>query len=213
MSFLKRTNRPADPARTAGRRPPECLPICGGPGQRVARLVGRAGVPDHDRQDRRHQPPGRRLNVETIPPGDQPIWFCPPGMAANDEWIEVKLIGCKKRLFGAREARIAFRKVFPYEIFKAVVYGPDIVQDRHRADLGARRRRRTGLVVTDRIGWDVVVPGDPVVTHDRCRKPWLTPGTRTEPVAPRSSLGQASAGDSIRRATLTGVYAFLAMLT
>ena len=34
-------------------------------------------------------------------------------------------IATKKKLLGAREVRIAFRKVFPYEIFKAVVYGPD----------------------------------------------------------------------------------------
>ena len=35
----------------------------------------------------------------------------------------------KKQIFGPREVRIAFRKVFPYEIFKAVVYGPDTFQN------------------------------------------------------------------------------------
>ena len=49
-------------------------------------------------------------------------------MSANDEWIEVKLIGTKKKLFGPREVRVSFRKVFPYEIFKAVVYGADSLQ-------------------------------------------------------------------------------------
>jgi hypothetical protein len=68
---------------------------------------------------------GALLTVESFPPKDQPLWFCPPGVAASDEWIEVKLIGVKKKLFGPREVRVAFRKVFPYEIFKAVVYGPD----------------------------------------------------------------------------------------
>ena len=68
---------------------------------------------------------GAMLTVDTFPPKDQPIWFCPPGVSATDEWIEVKLIASKKKLFGPREVRIAFRKAFPYEIFKAVVYGPD----------------------------------------------------------------------------------------
>lgn len=71
---------------------------------------------------------GAMLTVEAFPPKDQPVFFCPPGVAATDEWIEVKLVGTKKKLFGPREVRIAFRKVFPYEIFKAVVYGPDACQ-------------------------------------------------------------------------------------
>lgn len=72
---------------------------------------------------------GALLHVDTLPPKDLPIWFCPPGITANDEWIEVKTINLRKRLFGAREIRVAFRKVFPYEIFKAVVYGMDSLQD------------------------------------------------------------------------------------
>jgi hypothetical protein len=68
---------------------------------------------------------GALLNVDAFPPKDQPGWLCPPGMSANDEWSEVKLIDSRKKLFGPRELRVAFRKVFPYEIFKAVVYGPD----------------------------------------------------------------------------------------
>jgi hypothetical protein len=68
---------------------------------------------------------GALLIVENFPPKDKPVFFCPPGAAANEEWMEVKLIAAKKRLFGPREIRIAFRKVFPYEVFKAVVYGPD----------------------------------------------------------------------------------------
>ena len=72
---------------------------------------------------------GALLTVDSFPPKDQPIWFCPPGLSSNDEWIEVKMIGTKKKLFGPREVRIAFRKVFPYEVFKAVVYGPDSFQE------------------------------------------------------------------------------------
>jgi hypothetical protein len=68
---------------------------------------------------------GALLIVETFPPKDKSVFFCPPGAAANEEWMEVKLVASKKRLFGPREIRVAFRKVFPYEIFKAVVYGPD----------------------------------------------------------------------------------------
>jgi hypothetical protein len=70
---------------------------------------------------------GALFTVDAFPPKDQPVWMCPPGIASNEEWIEVKVIGAKKRLFGPREVRVTFRKVFPYEIFKAVVYGPDIL--------------------------------------------------------------------------------------
>jgi hypothetical protein len=71
---------------------------------------------------------GALLHVDTLPPKEHAVWFCPPGITANDEWIEVKTINLRKRLFGAREMRVAFRKVFPYEIFKAVVYGPDAIR-------------------------------------------------------------------------------------
>jgi hypothetical protein len=68
---------------------------------------------------------GALLNVDTFPPKDKPGWFCAPGVTNQEEWIEVKLVGSRKRLFGPREVRVAFRKLFPYEIFKTVVYGPD----------------------------------------------------------------------------------------
>jgi hypothetical protein len=71
---------------------------------------------------------GALLHVDTLPPKDQAIWFCPPGITATDEWIEVKTINLRKKLFGAREVRVAFRKIFPYEVFKAVVYGPDAIR-------------------------------------------------------------------------------------
>jgi hypothetical protein len=65
---------------------------------------------------------GARLSVERFPPRGQPVWFQPPG-GAPDEWLEVRVIEAKKRLFGPRQLLIAFRKTFPYEMFKAVVYG------------------------------------------------------------------------------------------
>jgi hypothetical protein len=68
---------------------------------------------------------GAKLTVDAFPPKDHPIWFCPPGVSASDEWVEIKVIDARKRLFGPREVRVAFRKVLPYELFKAVVYGPD----------------------------------------------------------------------------------------
>jgi hypothetical protein len=68
---------------------------------------------------------GALLNVDAFPPREQPVYFCPPGVSSQEEWIEVKVIDSKKRLFGPREVRIVFRKVFPYEIFKNMVYGPD----------------------------------------------------------------------------------------
>jgi hypothetical protein len=46
-------------------------------------------------------------------------------MPTDAEWLEVKFVTAKKRLFGPRELRIAFRHVFPYDSFKALVYGPD----------------------------------------------------------------------------------------
>ena len=71
---------------------------------------------------------GALLVVDSLPPKDQPVYFCPPGVTPNDEWIEVKVIAARKKMFGPREVRITFRKVFPYEIFKAVVYGPDAIK-------------------------------------------------------------------------------------
>jgi hypothetical protein len=68
---------------------------------------------------------GAKLNVDVYPPKEQAVWFCPPGVTAQEDWIEVKVVGTKKRLFGPRELRVAFRKIFPYEVFKTVVYGPD----------------------------------------------------------------------------------------
>jgi hypothetical protein len=72
---------------------------------------------------------GARLTVDTFPPKDQAVWFCPPGVQTTEEWVEVKVIAMKKKLFGPREVRLAFRKVLPYEHFKAIVYGPDAVKD------------------------------------------------------------------------------------
>lgn len=71
---------------------------------------------------------GALLTVDSFPPKDHAVWFCPPGVSTSEEWIEVKMIDVRKKLFGPREARVAFRKIFPYEIFKAVVYGPDSFQ-------------------------------------------------------------------------------------
>lgn len=71
---------------------------------------------------------GALLTVESFPPKGVPVWFCPPGVSSPDEWIEVNLVSTRKRLFGPREVRVAFRKVFPYEIFKSVVYGPDALK-------------------------------------------------------------------------------------
>lgn len=68
---------------------------------------------------------GARLVVESFPPRDRSVWFSPTGIGTQDEWIEAKLLDAKKRLFGPREVRVVFRKLFPYEIFKNVVYGPD----------------------------------------------------------------------------------------
>ncbi|GAC1467876.1 MAG: hypothetical protein NVSMB9_09960 [Isosphaeraceae bacterium] len=69
---------------------------------------------------------GAMLTVETFPPKNLPLWFCPPGVSDQDEWIEAQLVQMKKKIFGPREVRLSFRKIFPYEIFKAVVYGPDV---------------------------------------------------------------------------------------
>jgi hypothetical protein len=67
---------------------------------------------------------GCMMTVEQLPPKEQSVWFCPPGTTPS-EWIEAKLIESKRRLFGPRVVRIAFRNPFPYETFKHVVYGPD----------------------------------------------------------------------------------------
>jgi hypothetical protein len=66
---------------------------------------------------------GAFFTVDAFPPKGQPVWFCPPGTTEQDEWLEVKVITAKKRLFGAREVRVTFRKAIPFDVFKAVVYG------------------------------------------------------------------------------------------
>ena len=129
MTFTKRTNRPPITS------PP--------PGTQERRSVCRYSVVQDNAWlgwwigDVFHNTPakivdislrGTLLSVETFPPKDQPLFFCPPGTKEIEEWIEVKLIDMKKKLFGPREVRLAFRKVFPYEVFKAVVYGPDAFQ-------------------------------------------------------------------------------------
>jgi hypothetical protein len=68
---------------------------------------------------------GAYLTVDRHPPKDQPIWFCPPGITTNDQWLETRMIDARKKFLGPREVRLSFRLLFPYEIFKAVVYGPD----------------------------------------------------------------------------------------
>ncbi len=60
--------------------------------------------------------------VDVIPPAGESVYFCPPGVTPA-EWLEAKLVQGKKRMFGPREVRIAFRRAFPYETFKALVYG------------------------------------------------------------------------------------------
>jgi hypothetical protein len=73
---------------------------------------------------------GCRMTVGQFPTTNGSVWFCPSGTglgmsatATSSDWIEAKLIESRKRLFGPRVVRIAFRRSFPYEIFKAVIYG------------------------------------------------------------------------------------------
>jgi hypothetical protein len=72
---------------------------------------------------------GAMLTVSELPPSDRSVWFCPPNLSASSpsEWLEARVIEARKRLWGPRRVRILFRKPFPYEGFKAVVYGPDAV--------------------------------------------------------------------------------------
>jgi hypothetical protein len=71
---------------------------------------------------------GTFLTVENLPPDGQVVWFRPPGLAATEDWVEARLVQARKKLFGPREVRLSFRKVLPYDLFKAVVYGPDAYQ-------------------------------------------------------------------------------------
>jgi hypothetical protein len=73
---------------------------------------------------------GCRMTVDRFPETKASVWFCPLGTgtgasatATSSDWIEARLIESRKRLFGPRVVRIVFRRSFPYEIFKAVVYG------------------------------------------------------------------------------------------
>jgi len=72
---------------------------------------------------------GAMLTVDGLPPKETPLYFRPPGVSPEEDWIEVRPVGSRKRFLGPREVRIIFRHVFPYESFKAVVYGPDALQE------------------------------------------------------------------------------------
>jgi hypothetical protein len=65
---------------------------------------------------------GAKMTVETVPPPDLDVWFCPHGVNPP-EWIEAKQVPAKKRIFESREVRIMFRKNFHYETYKTLVYG------------------------------------------------------------------------------------------
>ncbi len=67
---------------------------------------------------------GAMLNVEQLPPEEQPVWFCASG-AAPAEWLEARTVQGRKQFLGPRIVRLAFQKIFPYESFKVLVYGPD----------------------------------------------------------------------------------------
>jgi hypothetical protein len=69
---------------------------------------------------------GARLIVERFPPDGRPVWLHPPG-GASDDWLEVRVVETKKRLFGPRQLRVAFCKALPYEVFQAVFSGPNAV--------------------------------------------------------------------------------------
>ena len=65
---------------------------------------------------------GAKMTVEIVPPPELDIWFC-PHVVKPPQWIEAKQVPAKKRIFESRKVRIMFRKIFPYETFKALVYG------------------------------------------------------------------------------------------
>lgn len=71
---------------------------------------------------------GCRLHVEELPPLDQPVWFT-PSVVSETPWIESKVIAATKLSKGPRLVRIAFQRVFPYDLFKYVVYGPALFVD------------------------------------------------------------------------------------
>jgi hypothetical protein len=73
---------------------------------------------------------GCQMTVDQSPATKTLVWFCPSGTgtgasatATSSDWIEAKLIDSHKRLFGPRIVRIVFRRSFPYDVFKAIVYG------------------------------------------------------------------------------------------
>jgi hypothetical protein len=68
---------------------------------------------------------GALLTVDALPPNEPVLWLSAPGAPADDEWLEAKQVAATKRFFGPRQVRISFSKVFPYDVFKALVYGPD----------------------------------------------------------------------------------------
>jgi hypothetical protein len=70
---------------------------------------------------------GCMMTVDQLPPPDQAVWFCPPGTTPS-QWLEARLVESKRRFLGPRVVRIAFLEPFPYDRFKELVYGPDVLR-------------------------------------------------------------------------------------
>ncbi|MDR3632428.1 MAG: hypothetical protein P4L84_01250 [Isosphaeraceae bacterium] len=67
---------------------------------------------------------GALLHVEALPGPGKAVWFCPP-TAATPDWLEATVVQSRNTPHGPAEARIAFRRLLPYETFQSLVYGND----------------------------------------------------------------------------------------
>ncbi len=58
----------------------------------------------------------------------QSVWLRPLGVVPSD-WLEGIIVGVRKPWLRKCQLRIAFLAPFPYESFKAMVYGPEDLHD------------------------------------------------------------------------------------
>jgi hypothetical protein len=69
----------------------------------------------------------------------QSVWLCPLGFRTA-VWTEGTVVSVKKRFLGKYQFRIKFLTTFPYDAFKALVYGPEYATETANRELPEHER-------------------------------------------------------------------------
>ncbi len=62
------------------------------------------------------------------------MWFRPVGIVTSD-WSEGIVVSVEKPWFRSQQVRIRFLGLFPFEVFKPLVHGPDYLQEHSRSQV------------------------------------------------------------------------------